>query len=136
MRQGIAEDLCYLSRLCTEDDRHYIVKCHGWDDVQYKHQGAVLWFEDPAHPNEAANTQPGPFSIYNISTSSANTSVAVHNIPMLLGAQSAAEIRQKATMFADGSLFMLAGRRTTNLQLKLWRLQGYMADYKKENEGD
>ncbi|KAI0119928.1 hypothetical protein GGR51DRAFT_495589 [Nemania sp. FL0031] len=136
MRQGIVDDLCYLSRLCIEDNRHYIVKCFGWDDVQYKHQGAVLWFGDTAQPNEATQSGPGPFSIYDISNNNISTSVAVHNMPMLLGPQATAEVRQKAAIMANASLFMLAGRRTTNLQVKLWRLQGYMADYKKENEDD
>ncbi|KAI1126410.1 hypothetical protein F5Y10DRAFT_244954 [Nemania abortiva] len=137
MRRGIIDDLLYLSRLCAEDSRHYIVECHGWDDVQHKHQGAVLWFSNPAEPDETAEprAQPGPFSIYNISNNGANTCVAVHNMPMLLGVQGAAEIRQNAAILAGGSLFMLAGRRTTNVQLKLWKLQGYLADYK-ENDDD
>ncbi|KAI1308811.1 hypothetical protein F5Y03DRAFT_349317 [Xylaria venustula] len=131
MRVKIVKDLLYLSRLCTEDSRHYIVKCHGWDDVQYKHQGAVLWFGVPSEPNEAkeSKVQPGPFATYDISKDGITTSVAVHNIPMLLGDTAAAEVRENSAIFGDGFLFMLAGRRTTDLQSELWRLQGYMADY-------
>ncbi|KAI0540112.1 hypothetical protein GGR58DRAFT_511951 [Xylaria digitata] len=131
MRQEIVKDFIYLSRLCTEDSRHYIVKCHGWDDVRHKHQGVVLWFEGGSEHDDATESkvQPGPFATYDIIYDSATTSVVVHNIPMLLGTENTAEVREKSAVFADGSLFMLAGRRTTNLQLKLWRLQGYMADY-------
>ncbi|KAI3325102.1 hypothetical protein HD806DRAFT_533698 [Xylariaceae sp. AK1471] len=132
MRQEIVSDLLYLSRLCTEDSRHYIVKCYGWDDVQYKHKGAVLWFGDTGQSDATDNpeAQPGPFATYDVSNGSATTTVAVHNIPMLLGAEDTAKVRQNAVALGDGSLFMLAGRRTTNLQLKLWRLQGYLADYR------
>ncbi|KAF2969368.1 hypothetical protein GQX73_g4231 [Xylaria multiplex] len=131
MRQEIVKDLIYLSRLCTEDSRHYIVKCHGWDDVRHKRQGAVLWFEGGSEHDDATKSeiQPGPLATYDIHNAGATTSVVVHNIPMLLGAKNTAEVKEKSAALGDGSLFMLAGRRTTNLQVKLWRLQGYMAEY-------
>ncbi|KAI0967492.1 hypothetical protein F4678DRAFT_475196 [Xylaria arbuscula] len=131
MRGKIVKDLLYLSRLCTQDSRHYIVKCYGWDDVQYKHQGAVLWLGVPSESDEAkeSEVQPGPFATYDISKGGPTTTVAVHNMPMLLGNTATAEIREKSAIFGDGFLFMLAGRRTTDLQSELWRLQGYLADY-------
>ncbi|TRX96118.1 hypothetical protein FHL15_002842 [Xylaria flabelliformis] len=133
MRHGIVENLLYLSRLCIEDSRYYIVKCHGWSDVQYKHKGSLLWFGDPPKASDAGESgaQPGPFATYDITNEGTSTSVAVHNMAMLLGTEVAANVREEAAVFADGSLFMLAGRRTTNLQLKLWKLQGYLFDYKK-----
>ncbi|KAJ8117218.1 hypothetical protein ONZ43_g4262 [Nemania bipapillata] len=138
MRQGIIEDLLYLSSLCIEDNRSYIKGCHSWDDVEYKPNRAVLWFGDDTEPNEAGKPkiQPGPFSTCNSQTANGAISMAVHNIPMLLGAQGTADVRQKSAMFADISLFLLSGRRTTDLQLKLWRLQGYLADFKRESEDD
>jgi hypothetical protein len=132
MRQDIVNDLLYLSRLCTEDSRYYIVKCCGWDDVRYKHKGAVLWFGNNSQSDaiDSPEAQPGPFATYDVSNDGATTSVAVHNIPMLLGTDDTAKIRQNAAALGTGSLFMLAGRRTTDVQLKLWRLQGYLADYR------
>ncbi|KAI1754654.1 hypothetical protein F4782DRAFT_493364 [Xylaria castorea] len=132
MRHGIIQELLYLSRLCNEDYRHYVVKCHGWDDVQYKHQGSVMWFGDPAKPGDAAESgaQPGPFATYDITNDGVSISVAVHNIPMLLGTEEAANVKKETAVLADGSLFMLAGRRTAELQRRLWKLQGYLADYK------
>ncbi|KAI1352569.1 hypothetical protein F5Y01DRAFT_279760 [Xylaria sp. FL0043] len=131
IRRDIVGNLLYLSRLCTEDSRYYIVKCYGWDDIQYKHQGAVLWLGDTAESDEATQfkAQPGPFATYDICKENVTSTVAVHNIPMLLGTPAVAEIRGKSTILGDGFLFMLAGRRTTELQMKLWRLQGYLADY-------
>ncbi|KAI0544841.1 hypothetical protein F4679DRAFT_563467 [Xylaria curta] len=132
MQHGIVQDLLYLSRLCVEDSRYYIVKCHGWNDVQYKHKGSLLWFGDPAEPSDTGESrvQPGPFATYDVPNEDVSTSVAVHNMPMLLGTEAATKVREEAAVFADGSLFMLAGRRTTHLQLKLWKLQGYLFDYK------
>ncbi|KAK5627145.1 hypothetical protein RRF57_002860 [Xylaria bambusicola] len=131
MRQGIVEDLLYLSRLCSEDSRHYIVKCYSWDDIKNKHQGAVLWFGGSSKDDEStvSKVQPGPFATYDIAGENSTTSMAVHNMPMLLGNAAAAGVRDESAILRDGFLFMLAGRRTKDLQLKLWKLQGYLASY-------
>ncbi|KAI1407620.1 hypothetical protein F5Y13DRAFT_174260 [Hypoxylon sp. FL1857] len=136
MRHDIVNDMLYLSKLCTENGRYYIVKCWGWNDVQYKHKGAVLWFGEPdedAGANEARN-QPGPFATFeyqktDIQGQPLTETVVVHNMNMLLGPEQAKHVKGDAAALKDGSIFMLAGRRTTNLQMKLWKLQGYLADY-------
>lgn len=146
MRQHIEQDLLYLSRLCTEQGRYFIAKCFGWDDVQYKHKGAVLWFggddengsQQPADgeggtakTTEKKESPPGPFATFEFSDKEGvKTAVAVHNMPMLLGEETAARVRKEAGALQDGAIFMLAGRRTTDLQLKLWKLQGYMSDHR------
>lgn len=131
MRHQIVQNLLYFSRLCTEDGRGYIVKCHGWDDVQYGYRGSILWFGDNAEPGEAPKpgVQPGPFATYDITNNGLTTSVAVYNIPMLLGAEEAKKVRKEAAVFAGGSLFMLKGHRTVDFQSNLWKLQGYLAHY-------
>jgi hypothetical protein len=134
MRQNIIKDLTYLGRLCAEDKRHYIAKCYGWDDVQYKHQGAVLWFDGTPKSDGTNKLEdaPGLLATYDVAhfepDVDATATLAVHNMPLLLGAENAAKLKQEVT-FSDGSLFMLAGRRTTHVQQQLWRLQGYLADY-------
>ncbi|KAI1825594.1 hypothetical protein F4861DRAFT_500912 [Xylaria intraflava] len=132
MRNDITDDILYLSRLCVEDTRHYIVKCHGWEDIKYKRDGAVLWFGETAGSEDAeeSEAQPGPFAVYDTSNDGKPTSVAVHNMSMLLGAETAAKLKREAGVLVDGSLFMLTGRRTVDLQLRLWKLQGYMADFR------
>ncbi|KAI1390535.1 uncharacterized protein F4822DRAFT_153712 [Hypoxylon trugodes] len=132
MRQDIVNDILYLSRLCTEGGRYYIVKCYGWDDVKFKHKGAVLWFGPEG--NEDSSNVPGQFATCEtqktgIQGETVYMSLAVHNMPMLLGEDEASRIQKEAGALKDGTLFMLAGRRTTKLQMKLWKLQGYMADY-------
>ncbi|KAI0396840.1 hypothetical protein F5Y17DRAFT_455673 [Xylariaceae sp. FL0594] len=133
IQQDIVRDLIYLGRLCTEEGRHYIAKCYGWDDVQYKHQGAVLWFDDTPKSEGTSEPEPAPglLATYDVAHFQpgveANATLAVHNMPLLLGAENIAKLKQE-TLFNDGSLFMLAGRRTTHVQQQLWRLQGYLVD--------
>ncbi|KAI0205353.1 hypothetical protein F4808DRAFT_411387 [Astrocystis sublimbata] len=133
MRRGIVQDLSYFSGLCVEDDRHYIVQCRGWDDVQDKRHGSLLWFEATSGSGNTVQLgdQPGPFATYKFTKvgGATTTTVAVHNMLMLLGPDYVEKVRQTAAVLTEGSLFMLAGRATTNLQLKLWKLQGYLADY-------
>ncbi|KAK8135917.1 hypothetical protein PG984_003857 [Apiospora sp. TS-2023a] len=128
MRQHVERDLLYLSRLCVEQGRYFLAKCFGWDDVQFKHKGAVLWFGDETKEKESS---PGPFATFEFSDKEGvKTAVAVHNMPMLLGEETAARVRKEAGALQDGAIFMLAGRRTTDLQLKLWKLQGYLSDHR------
>lgn len=122
MRELIVQDLFYLSTMCQVHSRHYIVKCYGWDDIKFKHKGAVLWFEDD-------DIQPGPFATYDIGPEHGKTSLAVHNLPMLLGSELAEKLRKESALFENASICMLAGRRTTDLQLRLWKLQGYIYDF-------
>ncbi|KAH7032876.1 uncharacterized protein B0I36DRAFT_320221 [Microdochium trichocladiopsis] len=145
MRRGILADLIYLARLSVEDERHYIVRCFGWDDVQYKHRGSVLWFDHPkpegASPKDVKAAvkeppEPGPFATFDIESVTfivndpKKESVAVHNLPRLLGKEYTERLKRESKPFNEGGeIFMLAGRRTREVQKKLWKLQGYMCDW-------
>ncbi|ETS77291.1 hypothetical protein PFICI_11165 [Pestalotiopsis fici W106-1] len=124
MREQVVQDILYLSMMCETDKRYYIVKCFGWDDVKFKHKGAVLWF---GHDSE--QVKPGPFSTFDLSSEKGKVSLVVHNMPMLLGQELADKVKMQGGVLQDGSIFMLAGRRTTDLQLRLWKLQGYIYDF-------
>lgn len=132
MRQQIVQSILYLSKMCTDQGRYYVVKCFGWDDVKHKQRGAVLWFDDPAEDGKSSKNEPGPFAVFDIESEnvSAKTGVVVHNMPMLLGPEYSQQVRKEAAVLQDGSIFMLAGRRTTDLQLRLWKLQGYLSDFR------
>ncbi|KAI1767892.1 hypothetical protein GGR53DRAFT_479999 [Hypoxylon sp. FL1150] len=157
LRQAVVGDLLYLSRLCVEGQRHYMVKCYGWGDVRFKHKGAVLWFGEPeeeegqgssdrtqtqigtgtgAGTGNGNSNEPGPFATFDTQREDARheevvtTRLAVHNMPMLLGAERAGRVKEGAAALKHGSIFMLAGRRTADLQMKLWKLQGYLSDYR------
>lgn len=130
MRRHVVDDLLYLSRLCAEQKRHYITRCFGWGDVKFKHKGSVLWFDEPVEDGNPAGEKPGHFATIDVGDEVAMTTVAVHNVALLLGDEYAAKVRSEAAVFGEGSIFMLAGRRTVDVQMKLWKLQGFLADYK------
>jgi hypothetical protein len=52
--------------------------------------------------------------------------VPVHNLPMLLGLQHLAELRRKCPIFDKKILIVRHKRTTIDIQMKLWRLQGYL----------
>ncbi|RYP70664.1 hypothetical protein DL769_004910 [Monosporascus sp. CRB-8-3] len=136
MQREVVDHLLYLARLCAEQGRYYVVRCYGWDDVQHKHKGALLWFQSETQ----GGTPPGPFATLDTHTRNLHgennpVTVAVHNMPMLLGDEQAARLKSEARVFGEGSIFMLAGRRTTDLQANLWRLQGLMRDPEHSRDG-
>lgn len=152
MRNQAADHLLYLAGLSRDQGRYYVVRCFGWADVEFKHKGAVLWFGEPGvgvggdggggGEREEAGSGRGPGAFATLDTQTRNlqgelnpTTVPVHNMPALLGDALVSHIREAAGGIFDddkehGAIFMLAGRRTTDLQASLWKLQGYLADYR------
>ncbi len=203
LRRAAADQLLYLAALCRGGARGYVVPCRdGWDNVEFRSNGALLWFRDAdadagaeADTAESGDTaedgdggdggggggggmrermekkgwEPGLLATLDTQICSRlgqlqPTTVPVHNMPMLLGEELAARVRRDACgVFDDagdgdgdgddgvapghedgeekqepqkqrrrkqyGALFMLASRRTADLQAALWRLQGYLADF-------
>ncbi|KAI1814918.1 hypothetical protein GGS20DRAFT_545805 [Poronia punctata] len=128
MRQVIADELISLAQRSTEDDQKYIIGCQGWDDVPSQLQGSILWFEDPDAPSVSDTSQPGLSATHESTLprpGGGNASMAVHNMPMLLGDDHVARLREDA-MFKNKPLFVLTGPHTVDVQVLLWRLQGYI----------
>ncbi|KAH8652186.1 hypothetical protein BX600DRAFT_89482 [Xylariales sp. PMI_506] len=128
MRQQVVQSILYFSDLCATRERYYIVKCFGWEDVKFKQKGALLWFGGAG--NDGAVPEPGPFATFDVTVDDGSPmGLAVHNMPKLLGPNYARQLQDEAAVLKDGAIFMLAGRRTTDLQMKLWKLQGYIAEF-------
>ncbi|KAI0016038.1 hypothetical protein F4780DRAFT_714827 [Xylariomycetidae sp. FL0641] len=129
-RRDIYRTLLHFDKLCAQDRRKYIVKFDRWSDIMYEDKGALLWF-----PSELDNSQSQAkqFSTYEVHTElrrgPASASLPVHNIPALLGPELAQQLRQEAQVLNDGSIFLCTRRRTTKFRMKLWKLEGYIADY-------
>lgn len=151
MRRGVLEDLQHLAWICAErQERHYIVKCFGWADVQYKHRGAVLWFDAVVPDSDTPWTDmlggggagPEPYATFEIDSPASQgeqrkESLVVYNMLKLLGEEYVERLRREAKPFSSGGeIFMLAGRRTLDVQEKLWKLQGYLADHHGEPAWD
>ena len=63
LRARVADALVDLARWCRDQEplRHNVARCYGWDDVRFKHKGAVLWFrDDPAATSTATSSSAVP----------------------------------------------------------------------------
>lgn len=124
LRRQIASELVYLWGLCEEKEkgRDYLIKAKNlrefgkdWNRFccLYPEEGRREPFEIVEVPGTAAIAVPG------------------YDLPTLLGPDILASLKSEASVFQDTSLVVLKGRRTLGLNRKLWRLQGFVADYNK-----
>jgi hypothetical protein len=126
MRRRIVEDLVYYAKMSEHDGRSYIVKCESWDEVKtLKHRGCVLWME-PVSKDNQTEVKPGQLATMDIEGVRFGAKLVVHNLDELLGEDHLAALRNESAMLRSGNLFLLGRQRTLDLQLKLWKLQGYM----------
>ena len=132
MRRRIAERLLYYARLVEVEKRGYIVPCGSFDEVKaFSHRGCLLWFSPVGMPETANSGQksaPAPprLSTMRVDGAKLARKLAVHNLESLLGREHLNRLRQGSDLFREGSLFLLCRKRTLDLQMKLWKLQGYM----------
>jgi hypothetical protein len=126
MRRRAVEELVYYARLSEDATRNpYVVRCDTWEgvlDPAYNgHRGCVLWF------GREGEDGPGSRAIMDIPDVRFGKKIPVHNMRALLGLEYITRLKEEAGVFRKGFLFMLARGRTMDLQLKLWKLQGYLA---------
>ncbi len=132
MRRRIAERLLYYARLVEVEKRGYLVPCGSFDDVQaFSHRGCLLWFgpvgmPETANPSENPAPAPPRLSTMRVEGAKLARKLAVHNLESLLGPEHLSRLRQGSDLFREGSLFLLCRKRTLDVQMKLWKLQGYM----------
>lgn len=140
-RRQITEDLLYLSTLCEENGRKYIIRVTDAKyTATYVHRAAFLWLGEEAASGseegnqdlggeaEKAEVDPEQYATLDID-GDPTTTRPVYNLPRLLGPANVARLRAEFTMFKEGSLFLLRSQRSGPVNKKLWSLQGYMATY-------
>lgn len=146
-QRQIMEDLLYLSTLCEEQGRKYIIRV---TDAKYAatyvHRAAFLWLGEEkaigsdqgdeesageAEEAEKKEVDPEQYATLDIVEDDPTTTRPVYNLPKLLGPANVARLRSESSVFKDGSLFLLRSQRSGPLNKKLWSLQGFMADYSK-----
>lgn len=125
MRRRVLEDLIYLSTLSADSTRDpYVVRCQTWDEVKadkYRGQrGCVLWLGQ-------GGDGPGPRATLDIPGVKFGRKIAVHNLWRLLGPEGVERLRGEADLFTEGEVFLVLRKRTVEMQMKLWKLQGYLA---------
>ncbi|KAL2152344.1 hypothetical protein VTH82DRAFT_5528 [Thermothelomyces myriococcoides] len=130
LRRRIVEGLCHFSNMTEKAGRKYVVKCERWDDVKnLKHRGCLLYLGPPEESSSgsAPGYVPPRLAAMDMGPVKFGSKLAVHNLPELLGKEHVSQLRQGSTLLRDGSLYLLGRRATVNLQMMLWKLQGYMA---------
>jgi hypothetical protein len=131
MRRRTFEDLVHV----TELKRGYVVGCKGWEDGMAKPQvGAFLW---TGGNGDIEMDFPPEFATLDINTKVDKTrKVPVHNLRTLLGKGKLAELREKfPTGIFENEVVVLKHKKTTvNLEMRLWKLQGYLAEHRAFSE--
>lgn len=130
LRKRAVEGLCHFARLSQEQARGYIVKCERWDDVkELKHRGCLLYLGQAkgTAPDPALEFVPPRLSSMDVGPAKFGVAkLAVHNLREILGDEYLEKLRQRSTLLSDGSLFLLGRQATVNLQMLLWKIQGYV----------
>ncbi|KAK4448213.1 hypothetical protein QBC34DRAFT_381458 [Podospora aff. communis PSN243] len=124
MRRRVVEQLLYFADKVENADRRYLIRCESWDEVkQYNHRGCMLYFGGPIGTDTTVIPQLSTMSI----KKRYNGTLAVHNMQDLLTEEHIQHLRTESPVLRDGSLFLLGRRPTLDLQLLLWKLQGYVS---------
>ncbi|KAI3400901.1 hypothetical protein diail_1592 [Diaporthe ilicicola] len=142
-RRRIMDDLLYLSTLCEEHGRKYIIRVAAAKyAATYVHRAAFLWLGEEKMPDsgqgsqgstgelEKAEVDPEQYATLDIDDNPTTTR-PVYNLPKLLGPANVARLRSESSVLREGSLFLLRSQRSGELNMKLWSLQGYMAHHTK-----
>ncbi|KAJ9134616.1 hypothetical protein NKR23_g10031 [Pleurostoma richardsiae] len=139
MRRRIVEELLFMAEMSANQGRKYVRRLGGWNEIRADvHRGCVLWIDgtsteevderDGAH--DARTTDgPGEFATVDLEEVKRDAKLPVHNLVSLLGREQVYRLRQGSPTFREGTLFLLSRQRTIDLQLKLWKLQGYLATF-------
>jgi hypothetical protein len=130
LRRRAVEGLQHFANMVEDQGRKYIVRCESWSGVkELKHRGCLLYLGPPegASPESEPERVPPRLSTMNLGPCRYGATIAVHNLRELLGEEHVSRLKQGSTVLSDGSLFLLGRQATVNLQMLLWKLQGYMA---------
>jgi len=130
LRRRVVEGLCHFSKMSEKADRRkYILKCERWDEVNnFKHRGCLLYLgtQNMMSSQPTSGYIPPRLATMDLGPTRYGSKLAVHNLCELLGEEHVAHLRQESELLRDGSLYLLGRQATVNLQMMLWRLQGYM----------
>lgn len=134
MRRRTAELLEYLCK-----KKSYIHKCANWEEVEFSEQtGCVLWMgqklasrgegEQGWEQEQEQEVPPGEFEIKRIGPGG-RKAVPVFNLRTMMGKQWIEKIREGNRIFGNQILVVKHKNATKEIQMRLWKLQGYVATY-------
>jgi hypothetical protein len=157
MRRRVVEGLVYL----VQRKRGYVAGCVDWVDAKWsgRQQGVILWTgkngceegelpgPDPAVDGKAkvaldedgspssypGHDDPPGFAALTIGKKTPHM-VPVHNLQVLLGLGHLEKLKEQCSIFRRELLIVRDKNLTVDLQMKLWKLQGYLAFPEVRNE--
>lgn len=126
LRRGVVDELIEVSQSCETGERNYLVKVQTpQDSLKYQNRNCLLRLTGKYTPfdyMEVPDVQ--------------GSARPVYHLPELLGQEQFGRLKQAAPLFADdsllqesGPLMLLKGKPHVEVNKKLWRLQGFLADY-------
>ncbi|KAF9872057.1 esterase-like protein [Colletotrichum karsti] len=132
MRRQVVNTILYYIRLAEKDSRVYLQPCPTWETTaRVQKRGCLLWLPSNVGSQESAGPA-GPsveqFATYEVPGVRWEKSLPVHDLEFLLGPENMAILRRHS-LFRDHSLVVVKKDRSVALQLLLWKLQGYLAEY-------
>lgn len=141
MRRRTAELLEYLCEKKT-----YVHKCANWEEVEFSEQtGCVLWMGQKLASREEAEqgreqeqeqeVPPGEFETRRIGPGGRKV-VPVFNLRTMMGKEWIGKIREGNRIFGNQILVVKHKNATKEIQMRLWKLQGYVATYGGMLDGD
>lgn len=120
MRRHITRELIYLSKLCESDGRDYLIRMGNDEDLKrYWFRNCYLSLGEGRHE---------PFDTLEIEGVDGSAR-PVYDLPKLLGSECMENLTSEASLFQNVPIVLLKARRTNELNKKLWRLQGFVAEY-------
>ena len=126
MRRRIVESLAYL----VQRKKGYVTGCRDWEDAKRRKQvAAMLWTVDP----EREEKRSPEFGTLRMRKGKAEGGmVPVYDLWRLLGEEHLGKLRAMCEngLWESDVLVLKHKRVTVETQLKLWKLEGYLATYK------
>lgn len=129
MRRGIVDELIDVSQTCENGERNYLIKIGTPEDsLRYQNNHCFLCFTGKHKPFNYLEVLSVPGSAR-----------PVYCLPELLGSEQMQRLKSSTRFFADeslsqeGSLVLLKGKGNVDLTKRLWRLQGFLANYMELN---
>lgn len=134
MRRRIVETLIHFAGFAEDGSRKYIVKCDHWTEAkEYPHRGCLIYLGPPEGSSEASSLD---HEVPRFSILGGEKGLPVYDFREILGEKHLAGLRRKSGYFQSGSLFLLNKQATNNVQLLVWKLQGYLVPEGMEDGDD
>lgn len=125
LRRVIVDNLIAVSQMCETGERNWLVTVQEPEDfLKYQNRNCFFRLTGKYTPFEYLEV-PGELG----------SALPVYHLPELLGQEQFQRLKDVVKLFADdsllreGSLVLLKGKHNVELNKKLWKLQGFLADY-------